>query len=90
MQATVCLPTYDERDNLDDALNFEAAHHITYPSIYDRSDAFVLDFPDAAPPTTPFTVVLDRNGGIAAKAVGAIDYTHLQQMIDYALTGSGT
>jgi thiol-disulfide isomerase/thioredoxin len=77
----------DERDNRDAALNFERAHHVTYPSIFDETDAFVLSFPDAAPSTTPFTVVLDRNGGIAAKAAGAIDYTHLQQMIDYALKG---
>jgi peroxiredoxin len=57
----------DERDNRSAALNFETNHHVTYPSIFDESDAFVLAFPEAAPSTTPFTIVIDRSGGIAAR-----------------------
>jgi peroxiredoxin len=80
----------DERDNRAAALNFQRAHRLPYPSIFDQSDAFVLDFPGAVPATTPFTVVIDRQGGIAAKATNSVDYTHLQKMIDFALQGTTT
>ena len=76
----------DERDNRSAALAFERGHHITYPSIYDRTDAYVLAFPDAAPSTTPFTIVLDRRGGIAAKASNSLDYTHLRALLNRVLS----
>ena len=75
----------NERDNRSAALAFEAGNHITYPSIYDRTDAYVLAFPGAAPSTTPFTIVLDRNGGIAAKASDSLDYTHLRSLLNQVL-----
>jgi peroxiredoxin len=72
----------DERDNLSAGKAFEAAHHVTYPSLFDRSDAFVLDFPGSAPPSTPTTIVLDRTGHIAARINGTQDYTHLRSLIN--------
>jgi thiol-disulfide isomerase/thioredoxin len=75
----------DERDNRSSALAFETGNHITYPSIYDRTDSYVLSFPGAAPSTTPFTIVLDRNGGIAAKASDSLDYTHLRSLLNQVL-----
>lgn len=76
----------DERDNRAEALAFEHGNHITYPSIYDRTDAFVLAFPGATPSTTPFTIVLDRHGGIAAKASDSLDYTHLRSLVNRVLS----
>jgi thiol-disulfide isomerase/thioredoxin len=71
----------DERDNRDAALSFERQYHVTYPSLYDRNDEFTLDFPGATPSTTPFTIILDPQGGIAAKAPDSMDYTHLKELL---------
>jgi thiol-disulfide isomerase/thioredoxin len=71
----------DERDNRDQALSFERQYHVTYPSLYDRTDAYLLDFPGAAPPSTPTTIVIDPHGGIAARVNGALDLTHLQRLV---------
>jgi thiol-disulfide isomerase/thioredoxin len=78
----------DERDNLDSALAFEQNYHVTYPSLFDRTDAYVLDFPGAAPPSTPTTIVLDPTGHIAARVSGGQDYTHLDALIDKIRTES--
>lgn len=75
----------DERDNRSYALGFERQYHVTYPSLYDRNDAYLLDFPGAAPPSTPTTIVLDRSGHIAARVNGALDYTHLKTLITNTL-----
>jgi thiol-disulfide isomerase/thioredoxin len=72
----------DERDNLAAGLSFERQHHVTYPSLFDRTDAYVLDFPGAAPPSTPTTILLDPLGHIAARVSGAQDYTHLRSLIN--------
>jgi thiol-disulfide isomerase/thioredoxin len=74
----------DERDNRSGALAFERQYGVTYPSLYDRTDAFVLDFPGAAPSSTPTTIVIDASGRIVARASGAIDYTHLRSLITLA------
>jgi thiol-disulfide isomerase/thioredoxin len=71
----------DERDNRDQALSFERQYDVTYPSLYDRTDAFVLDFPGAAPPSTPTTIVIDPQGGIAARVNGETDLTHLRELL---------
>lgn len=72
----------DERDNLDAGRSFERQHHVTYPSLFDRTDAYVLDFPGAAPPSTPATIILDPEGRIAARVNGALYYTQLRRLID--------
>jgi thiol-disulfide isomerase/thioredoxin len=71
----------DERDNLSAGLAFEQQYHVTYPSLFDRNDAYVLDFPGAAPPSTPTTIILDRTGHIAARVDGEQDYTHFKTLI---------
>jgi thiol-disulfide isomerase/thioredoxin len=78
----------DERDNRDAGLAFERGHNVTYPSIFDPTDAYVLAFPGAVPSTTPFTIVLDRHGGIAASASDSLDYTHLETLVHQVLTES--
>jgi thiol-disulfide isomerase/thioredoxin len=72
----------DERDNRAAGLSFERHFHVTYPSLFDRDDAFVLDFPGAAPPSTPTTILIDPKGGIAARVSGETDYTHLKRLIN--------
>ncbi|HEX3822988.1 MAG TPA: TlpA disulfide reductase family protein [Mycobacteriales bacterium] len=72
----------DERDNLSAGQAFEAQFHVTYPSIFDRYDSYVLDFPGSAPPSTPSTIVLDPTGHIAAQIDGPQDYSHLNALIN--------
>jgi thiol-disulfide isomerase/thioredoxin len=72
----------DEQDNLASGQSFERQFKVTYPSLFDRTDAYVLDFPGAAPPSTPTTIVIDPQGGIAARVSGALDFTELQKLID--------
>lgn len=78
----------DLRDNKAAALNFERAHHITYPSIFDPTDNYLLDFPGAVPSTTPFTIVIDPDGGIAAKVATSLDYTTLRSFLHRAMSES--
>jgi thiol-disulfide isomerase/thioredoxin len=78
----------DERDNLSAALSYEHEYNITYPSIFDRTDAFTLNFPGAVPSTTPFTIVLDPQGRIAAKQSDALDLTHLKELVNRVVTES--
>lgn len=76
----------DLRDNRDDALTFERAYHVSYPSLFDPTDRFLLAFPGAVPSTTPFTIVIDPKGGIAAKVAGGLDYTDLKEFLHRALS----
>jgi thiol-disulfide isomerase/thioredoxin len=78
----------DLRDNRDAAMTFERAYHVTYPSFFDPTDRFLLAFPGAVPSTTPFTIVIDPHGGIAAKIASSLDYTHLKEFLHRALTES--
>jgi thiol-disulfide isomerase/thioredoxin len=78
----------DERDNLSSGQAFEQQYHVTYPSLFDRNDAYVLDFPGAAPPSTPTTIILDRTGHIAGRVDGEQDYTHFKSLINRVLSDS--
>jgi len=71
----------DERDNLAAAMSFERQYQVTYPSLFDRTGTYTLDFPGAPPSTTPFTIILDPQGRISAKVPGAMDLTHLQELL---------
>jgi thiol-disulfide isomerase/thioredoxin len=71
----------DERDNLADARTFEQQYGVTYPSLFDQHDNYILDFPGAVPSTTPFTIIIDPDGGIAARATDSMDYTTLRAFI---------
>jgi thiol-disulfide isomerase/thioredoxin len=72
----------DERDNMAAGQSFEQQFKVTYPSLFDRTDAYVLDFPGAAPPSTPTTIIIDPQGGIAARVYGVLDFTHMQKLIN--------
>ncbi|WP_327268689.1 TlpA family protein disulfide reductase [Streptomyces sp. NBC_01218] len=73
------------RDNQRDAaLNFETDMGIPYPSLYDRVGKLILRFPKGTlnPQTIPSTVVIDREGRIAARTLQALDTEQLHKMID--------
>ncbi|MFG2298852.1 TlpA family protein disulfide reductase [Streptomyces sp. NPDC048603] len=73
------------RDNSkQSALNFEKDYGITYPSLFDPSGKLILRFPkgNLNPAAIPSTIVLDKEGKIAARALTAIDDKRLRKMID--------
>ncbi|GGY69068.1 TlpA family protein disulfide reductase [Streptomyces omiyaensis] len=81
--AFVGLNTRDA--NKQQALAFEADYEVPYPSLYDPQGKLILfGFPKGtlSPKGIPSTVVLDKEGKIAARAVMAIDETQLRSMID--------
>jgi thiol-disulfide isomerase/thioredoxin len=56
----------DVRDDRDKAAAFAQAHGLDYPSVFDPAGRVALGFKDVPPNTTPATVVVDRQGRIAA------------------------
>ncbi len=66
-------------------LGFEKTYKIKYPSFFDPSGRIILDsFPAGVlnPQSIPTTIVLDRDGKIAARAIGAVSVGKLRLMID--------
>jgi peroxiredoxin len=55
----------DSRDQSDQALAFVAGHHVSYPSLFDPAGRVALSFDDL-PSVLPSTLVIDRQGHIAA------------------------
>ncbi|NML54926.1 TlpA family protein disulfide reductase [Streptomyces sp. R302] len=81
--AFVGLNTRDA--NKQQALAFEDEYKIPYPSLYDRDGKLILfGFPKGtlSPKGIPSTVVLDKEGKIAARALMAVDEAKLRSMID--------
>jgi thiol-disulfide isomerase/thioredoxin len=56
----------DVRDERDKARAFVTGHSVAYPSLFDPAGRAALDFSDVPPNTTPATLVIDRQGRIAA------------------------
>ncbi|WP_267244964.1 TlpA family protein disulfide reductase [Streptomyces sp. PR69] len=67
------------------AINFEKDWGIEYPSLYDPNGKLIVHgFPKGSlnPQSIPTTIVLDREGKIAARAAGGVDEKKLRSMID--------
>lgn len=69
------------RDQRDAANKAVAAAKVTYPSVFDPSSSVALLF-DVPPATIPATIVIDREGRIAAVARRAILDTELTALIN--------
>ncbi|GAA3064809.1 TlpA disulfide reductase family protein [Streptomyces roseofulvus] len=81
--AFVGLNTRDA--NKQQALAFEADYKVPYPSLYDPKGKLILfGFPKGTLSLQgiPSTVILDKEGKIAARSLMAIDETKLRSMID--------
>lgn len=73
----------DTRDQVAAARAFVDAFHVPYPSLVDQSGSMLLAFRNTLPPSAiPSTLVLDRNGDVAARVVGPVTYTQLMQLIN--------
>jgi thiol-disulfide isomerase/thioredoxin len=60
---------------------------VTYPSLADDGGRVLLRLRGSLPPTaTPSTLVLDRNGRVAARVIGRVDASTLQSLVDDART----
>ncbi|MFB7502888.1 TlpA family protein disulfide reductase [Streptomyces broussonetiae] len=65
------------------AVNFEKEHGISYPSLYDPTGKLMLRFKKGTlnPQLIPSTLVIDRQGKVAARALEALDDTALLKML---------
>jgi thiol-disulfide isomerase/thioredoxin len=66
------------------ALAFEKEWKISYPSLHDPMGKLMLRFPKGTmnPKFIPSTIILDREGKIAARSQQALDEEKLRKMID--------
>lgn len=73
------------RDNLTAAQGFIDRFQLTFPSL--RSDEVLLEFNDAMIANAiPTTLVIDKNGLIAARISGEVTYSGLSSLIDEVLS----
>ena len=73
-------------DDAGAALAFEREHGITWPSIADTTGAVVASLQKVVPvQAVPTTVVLDRQGRVAARVLGQVDANTLDGLIDDVL-----
>ncbi|MER5484517.1 TlpA disulfide reductase family protein [Streptomyces sp. NPDC002812] len=73
------------RDNTEqNAASFEETYGITYPSLFDPDGKLMLRFPKGTlnPNAIPSTLVLDKDGKIAARTLAAVNEAKLRSMIE--------
>ncbi|MGK4584830.1 TlpA family protein disulfide reductase [Kitasatospora sp. HPMI-4] len=65
------------------AVAFEKQKGITFPSIYDPDGTQILKFPKGSldPQSIPSTLVIDRQGNVAARSLKAISADDLEAML---------
>lgn len=74
------------KDNRAAAVAFEEEFGITYPSIEDTDGRAVLALSQYVPASTvPVTLVLDRDGRVAARVLGAVREATLTALLDSTL-----
>lgn len=70
------------RDQEAAALAFEKNFGITYPSLVDKFGELQLAFRDSLPANSiPSTLVIDRDGRVAARVLGATTYSQLSDLV---------
>lgn len=70
------------KDDASQARIFTARAHMPYPSLSDRYGELTVRFSRSIPPqAVPTTLVLDRQGRIAAAVFGGITYTRLMPLL---------
>ena len=70
------------RDSKISAKRFIDNFSITYPNIYDRDGKLLLGYKDSLPANAiPSTILIDKNGLVAARQLGPIDKSLIQGFI---------
>ena len=67
----------DIRDDRTRGRAFQRTKHVPYPSLFDDDGTLLLKFRGQAPQNPPTTLVLDRNGRVAARFVQGVTLTQL-------------
>ncbi|MBT9256499.1 TlpA family protein disulfide reductase [Phycicoccus sp. MAQZ13P-2] len=80
-KAPVQFMGIDFREEAERGAAFVDKAGITYPSLSDKPGLLILRLQGKAP-TTPSTLVLDREGRIAARVNGPVDATTLSGLVD--------
>ncbi|MFI0352422.1 TlpA family protein disulfide reductase [Actinomadura sp. 9N407] len=75
------------KDGKENAQAFERKFKVTYPSLFDASGQITLAFREVPPNAIPTTLVLDREGRVAARVIGATTYSKLTPLINDTLAG---
>lgn len=71
-------------DSPSNGARFDSRFKIPYPSLYDPYGKQILRFPKGSlnPQSLPATLVVDRQGRLAARALKALSVDELNQLID--------
>jgi thiol-disulfide isomerase/thioredoxin len=81
----------DIRENgMLDGVHFETTHNIDYPSFSDQASHIALDFRKTGVETPPTTIVIDRQGRIAARGLGEMTYTQLLSVVKQVAAQAST
>lgn len=82
----VQLVGLDTRDSSTSAQAFVARYGITYPQVVDTDGRLQLAFRDSLPPQAiPSTVVVDKQGRVAARILGRTDESTLKGIVEKLL-----
>ncbi|WP_026341540.1 TlpA family protein disulfide reductase [Actinomadura atramentaria] len=69
------------KDAKENARAFDRRFKITYPSVFDGDGQIGLAFRDVPPNAIPSTLVLDRQGRVAVRIIGATTYSKLGPLV---------
>ncbi|XRQ06459.1 TlpA family protein disulfide reductase [Actinomadura welshii] len=69
------------KDSKPNAEAFERKFEITYPSLFDADGQVTLAFREVPPSAIPSTLVLDRQGRVAARIIGATTVSKLDPLV---------
>ncbi|MGC4957983.1 TlpA family protein disulfide reductase [Actinomadura citrea] len=73
------------KDSKPNAQAFERKFKVTYPSLFDADGRVTLAFREVPPSAIPSTLVLDRQGRVAARIIGATTFTKLDPLVGKVL-----
>nr|WP_242677477.1 TlpA disulfide reductase family protein [Streptomonospora litoralis] len=78
------------KDNATAAKAFEENQDVEYPSLYDQPGRVPQAFRDTVPPAAiPSTLVIDRQGRIAARVIGETSYNELSGLVEDVVAEKG-
>jgi thiol-disulfide isomerase/thioredoxin len=77
----------DIKDDPEPAKAFVRRFKVGYPSIVDQNGQITLAFRDVPPNAVPSTLILDRQGRIAGRVIGATTYNKLTAMLEQVMAG---
>ncbi|PRX03034.1 UNVERIFIED_ORG: thiol-disulfide isomerase/thioredoxin [Actinomadura viridilutea] len=69
------------KDSKQNAQAFERKFKVGYPSLFDADGRITLAFRAVPPNAIPTTLVLDRQGRVAARVIGATTYSTLNPLV---------